>query len=125
VADHHELTLTVVPDGARQEETDDFTREVSEALNAERGLNANLATREGPAGAKGVDPQLGKVLIEILTDPKVVVAFVSLLGTFLRQRPQFHFEIERNNKKLRIKASDFNKEQVQQMSKLVQQFLEK
>jgi hypothetical protein len=116
--------LKIISSDLAAEDLQALTRELSQNLNRETEVNADLPEEAGGPGTRGGAVELvGQILLTALSSGTVAALF-NILKSYLERKPSLEMEFQRSDgQKLRVRAEDLDKGQIQQTMKLANEFL--
>ncbi len=119
-----DATLKIISSDLAAEDLQVLTRELSQALNKETEVSATLPEESGGPGTRGGAVELlGQILLTALSSGTVVALF-NILKSYLERKPSLEMEFQRTDgQKLKVRAEDLDKSQIEQTMKLVNEFL--
>ena len=104
------------------EDIQELTFELTQNLNRETDLKAELPEEAGGPGTKGDAFTIGQLLLTAVSSGGALMAFLPVLKSYVERKPTLRIEIKTaDNRKVKIEAEHLSAAQIEQTMQAVKQ----
>jgi hypothetical protein len=120
-----DTTLKIIASDLDPEDLQGLTRELSQTLRKETGVDTTLPEGAAGPGTRGDPVTLGTIIITALTSGAVVALF-NVLKTYFERKPTLVMEFQRpDGKTFTVRAETLSQPHIDQTIRLANDFWEK